>query len=155
MFVNVIYCFIYLYFFSGSFPQFPFLYTCPRSSRFCWHFHSQCHCNHQYLLALGKLHMVFCMYPLTYMCACVCLGCSDPEVILATVCTRSPSLLCARALIYSVHLSGFRGAPTGLHSNMLPRSASGHPQNGDDPTVIMLDISLPGWPAMDRKASDY
>ena len=64
---------------------------------------------------------------------CVCLGCSGTEVILATECTQSPSLLCGQALISSVHLSGFRGIPTGLHSNTLPRSTSGLPQHEDNP----------------------
>lgn len=64
---------------------------------------------------------------------CVCLGCSGTEVILATACTQSPSLLCGQALISSVHLSGFRGTPTCLHSNTLPRSTSGLPQNEDNP----------------------
>lgn len=63
---------------------------------------------------------------------CMCLGCSGTEVILTTACTQSPSLLCGQALISSVHLSGFRGTPTGLHSNTLPRSTSGLPQNEDN-----------------------
>lgn len=49
---------------------------------------------------------------------------------------QSPSLLCRQALISSVHLSGFRGTPTGLHSNTLPRSTSGLPQHEDNPLSL-------------------
>lgn len=132
MFIDVTYCFIYLYFFSGSIPHFPFLYACPRSSHFCCPFHSQGHCNRQCPLALGPLHVAFRVCCLGIR-VCVCLGCSGTEVILATACTQSPSLLCGQALISSVHLSGFRGTPTCLHSNTLPRSTSGLPQNEDNP----------------------
>lgn len=58
------------------------------------------------------------------------------------------------SLILSISLA-LEAQPMLRHPNMLPRSASGHPQNGDDPPVVMLGISLPGWPAMERKASDY
>lgn len=62
-------CFIYLYFFSGSFPHFPLLYA--RSSHFCCPFHSQGHCNRQCPLALGPPHVAFRVCCLTYVCACV------------------------------------------------------------------------------------
>lgn len=54
--------------------------------------------------------------------------------------------LCAHSLIYS-DLSGFRGAPTRLHSHTVPASVSGCCQNGDGPPLsscwaLLLQIGL-------------
>lgn len=69
--------------------------------------------------------------------------------------------MCMHIPICLAYLSGFGGAPTGLHSNTLPGSASDYPQDGDDfslslpSIIIMLGIFSPDWPVMERKASDY
>lgn len=129
--VNMTCCFIYLYFFSGSFPHFPFLCTCPRSSHFCCYFHTRCHCTHQLCPVLGKAMGWYLIHALT--CARVHVS----ELFRARghcghrVYTRSLSCICTLSLI--LFISGFRGAPTGLHSDTLPGSALGCPQNGDDP----------------------
>lgn len=100
------YCFIYLYFFSGSIPHFPFLCSCPRSSHFCCFFHFPCHGNPN-----GKAThwYVICTLLPEGMHVSELLG---SKVILVSV--------CAHLLTYSAHLFGHRGAPIGFHFNMSP-----------------------------------
>lgn len=105
--VNTTYCFIYLYFFSGSIPHFPFLYNCHRSSHFCCFFHFLCHGNHQW----EGYTLVGCMHSSLTGHAHVSelLG---SKVILFSV--------CAHLLTYSAHLLVHRDAPIGLRFNMFP-----------------------------------
>lgn len=123
--VNMTSCFIYLYFFSGSFPRFPFLWTCPRSSHLCCDFHTQCHCTYQLCPVLGKATGGDLIRTLTHACV------HGSELFKAGVYTLSRLCVCTLSLILCI--SGCRGAPTGPHCNALPGPAAGCPQNGDDP----------------------
>lgn len=124
------YCFIYLYFFSGSFPRFPFFCTCPRSSRLCCYFHSRCHCNVSYVLSRGKLRNGIC-YVLSHVCVDV------PELF-------RPRGHCG----YSVHTLSFT-LSVSLASEVRPLVSTlarcqalplAVPRMGMTPIVIMLDV---------------
>lgn len=120
--VNMTYCFIYLYFFSGSFPVFLSSVPAPGHPLSVVTVILSVIATISYVLSLGKLHTAVC-YVLSHVC--VCLSCWDPEVIVVTACTCAPPLrVCT--------LSCVLFAPTGLCSDTLPGSASGCPQNGDD-----------------------
>lgn len=84
---------------------------------------------------------------------CVCLGCSGTEVILATECTQSPSLLCGQALsLLSISLA-LEELPLVFTRTRCQDLLLAFPNMRTTP-VIMLDISFPDWPAMERRASD-
>lgn len=149
--VNMTCCFIYLYFFSGNFPHFPFLCTCPRSSHFCCYFHTRCHCTHQSCPVLGKA-MGWCLIR-TLTCACVselfrARGHCGPSVC------HAPSPVYARShwLCLSLALEVHPLVSTLIHCQDLLLAV---PRMGMTPVVIMLGISFPDRPVMERKASDY
>lgn len=79
------------------------------------------------------------------LCVCTTFSChtahlSDP--------LGSGGCLCfCEGFTPSVHPPDCRNASIGFH---FIRS-----QNGVAPTVIMLNVSFPDWPAMERKASDF
>lgn len=131
--VDMTYCFIYLYFFSGSFPPLSFLVFLLRSSHLCCPLHPQCHCNQPISPIIGKATWRYFIRALPHVCVRL------PELFRSrrhsgdSVDTLTLSPMCAHSLIRSVDLSGFRGAPAGLYSDTSPASVSGCCQNADDP----------------------
>lgn len=164
--VNATCCFIYLYFFSGSFPRSPFFCTCPRSSYFCCYFlHSQCHCSCQLLLPLGLNVIVaasyYCPWESYVMVLDLCCHTQTRECARAAQTRRPlwaqlcPLPLTVYALSHLLHLPGLRGAPPVRTLTRCQDWLLAVPRMGVTPIVIMLDTYFPDCPVMERKASDY
>lgn len=105
------------------------------------------------VLSLGKLHNGI-LYALTHMCACVWAVQIQRSFLLQCVHTHF-SLLCACTLSFSLFLSLTLEVhplvPTLTHCQELLLAV---PRMWMTPIVIMLGVSFPDWPAMERKASD-
>lgn len=146
---------LFIYFsFQGAFPIFPSCIPAPAHPISVLTFILHATVTIRYLPPLGKPHSVFNVPLQSPLCAWVWVFRSRGHFGYS-VCTPPLSVTCMHPFIYSVYLSGFRSTPTGLHSSMLPGSASGCPQTVDDPHCIMSGISFLDWPEMERKASDY
>lgn len=90
MFMGVTYCFIYWYFFSGSFPRFPFCMPAPGPPISVVTFLLKVPATISVPQHWERYtrHSVRAVWH-----ACVCLGCSGTEAILATECTVTLRLM--------------------------------------------------------------
>lgn len=154
--VSMAYCFIYFYFLSGSVLRFPFSYTCPRLSHFCCYLYSQCHCNHHLSPLIGKAtwQYLYALFSHTYTHVRVSELLGSRGHFCYSVCTLT-LLLCVHTLSFILFISlALEVQPLVFTlvccQNLLLAVAS----MGMTPIVIMLGISFPDWPVMERKASD-
>lgn len=79
--------------------------------------------------------------------------CSGPQVVVLTVCTHAPLRVCTLSVILFVSVAS-EVCPLVSTLTRCQGLLLAVRRKRVTPIVIMLDMSFPDWPVMERKASD-